>query len=94
MCTVPPLTVLKPNQPIAIAVPPPFFPQLPQYTAWMNSFRCCFLSVHAWVAFHLCLLVFLVDGKKEYPTGSMGYIKWKVVGDDKAVAKMITLVRR
>lgn len=61
----------------------------------MNSFRCCFLAVHAWVALHLCLLVFLVtDAKKIKPyPGSMGYIKWKIGDGDKETARMITEVR-
>ncbi|KAG2487286.1 hypothetical protein HYH03_014127 [Edaphochlamys debaryana] len=63
--------------------------QLPYYTSWMNSFRLCFLAVHAWVAVHLCALVFTVEAKK-VDKGKMGYIVWEVVPEDYTTAKVIT----
>lgn len=66
-------------------------PQLPYYTTWMNSFRVCFFSVHAWVALHLCLITFLVDGKM-VEKGKLGYMRWEIY--NYKTAKIITDVGR
>ncbi len=57
----------------------------------MNSFRVCFFSVHAWVALHLCLITFLVDGKM-VEKGKLGYMRWEIY--NYKTAKIITDVGR
>ncbi|KAG2422329.1 hypothetical protein HXX76_016114 [Chlamydomonas incerta] len=59
--------------------------QLPYYTSWMNSLRLCFFGVHAWVAIHLCVLVFSVDAEL-VKKGKLGYMVWDIKNYETAKA--------
>eukprot|EP00198_Chlamydomonas_reinhardtii_P011170 XP_001700507.1 predicted protein [Chlamydomonas reinhardtii] len=59
--------------------------QLPYYTSWVNSFRLCFFGVHAWVAIHLCVLVFSVDAEL-VKKGKLGYMVWDIKNYETAKA--------
>lgn len=61
--------------------------QLPYTTAWMNSLRCAFFSVHAWVSVWLCILVFTVDAHQVAPREAHVFF-WEIKNYD--TAKLIS----